>query len=174
MSKSQTSNDGAVTALFSACLLGKNCRYDGRARAHAASERIWNDLEVRGVRCVAVCPEELGGLGTPRPAAHLISGGGHSVLDGLARVVTVERKKDITAQFISGAEHALEIGSPNISLAVLKARSPSCGIDETRINGILQKGDGVFAAMLRRKGVPVFSEESTELSIEQARELTET
>ena len=145
--------------LISACLLGKPCRYDGKSKPF---EGLHTALEKRGFTSsdwVPVCPEELGGLGTPRPAAHLSGGDGKAVLDGKARVLRVEDNEDVTQAFVAGAYRALPTGK-KAAMAVLKARSPSCGCGETRIDGTLQQGDGVFAALVKEQGVPVYTEES--------------
>jgi len=171
MSKSPPSPESAKTVIFSACLVGRNCRYDGETKYNPQVRALYQDLKADGVRCVSVCPEELGKLGTPRPPAHLIGGPGQAVLDGHARVRTVVEGKDVTSHFVKGAETALELSGPHVHFAILKARSPSCGIGETRINGTLQRGDGVFAAKLRNKQVRLFTEEAEELTIETAREM---
>src|SRR5882672_4330350 len=89
--------------LVSACLLGCECRYDGRHNRDLALER---ELAERGLRAVPFCPEEHGGLGTPRPAAWIERESAAAVLDGRDRVVTDEGR-DVTAQFIAGASGTL-------------------------------------------------------------------
>ena len=96
-----------------------------------------------------VCPEELGQLGTPRPAAELCDGDGQRVWEGDARVVRVCDGADLTSRPRSGAERALQ-AAPHAKFAILKARSPSCGVRQTSIDGRFQTGMGVFAALLRR------------------------
>ncbi len=148
--------------LISACLLGKPCRYDGKSKPIGD---LKGKLERRGftpVNWVPVCPEELGGLGTPRPPAQLSGGDGTAVLAGTAQVLRVEDKKDVTEAFVTGARRALQ-ERPHAVLAVLKARSPSCGCGETWIDGSLQQGDGVFAALVKEQGIPIYTEESLEL-----------
>ncbi|MBI4702199.1 MAG: DUF523 domain-containing protein [Deltaproteobacteria bacterium] len=144
--------------LVAACLLGRPCRYDGAAKTHAETCALAAGHEARGGKVVAVCPEELGGLGTPRPAAELRSGDGHAVLHGRARVRRVSDGADVTGAFVAGAERARELGR-GASRAVLKARSPSCGCGSTWIDGALGPGDGVLAALLRRDGVAVGTED---------------
>ena len=174
MSKSRNSENSRAKVLFSACLLGNPCRYDGASKGHPEVEAIRDDLQKKGIACIGVCPEELGQLGTPRPAAHLTGGAGKEVLDGLAKVITVEDGQDVSRQFIHGAECALSIGGSDVKLAILKARSPSCGIGQTRIDGTLEKGDGVFAALLRESNIPLYHEETTDLSLQISRELKKT
>jgi uncharacterized protein YbbK (DUF523 family) len=95
---------------------------------------------------IPICPEQLGGLPTPRPAAELVGGTGLDVLAGSATVVTVDGS-DVTAQFINGAEAVLAIAqAQHITLALLKANSPSCGSSTVL---------GVTAALLRQHGLKV-------------------
>ena len=135
--------------LVSACLLGRACRYDGRSRPSAAVAAA-----VEGAEVVAVCPEELGGLGTPRPAAELSGGDGAAALAGDARVLRRDGT-DVTEAFLAGARAAAQPADR----AILKARSPSCGVGATWIDGEVRAGDGVFAALLRSRGIPVTSDE---------------
>ncbi len=141
--------------LVSACLLGCTCRYDGRDNLDRALER---ELEARGERAIPVCPEEEGGLGTPRPAAWLTNahaGGAAGVLDGVERVVTVDGA-DVTDAFARGAEIArARCDEHGITRAYLKERSPSCGVRNTHAGGELVDGPGVTAARLMRAGVEV-------------------
>ena len=110
---------------------------------------------------VPVCPEEESGLPTPRPAAEIVWGTGEDVLNGRARVLTTEGE-DVTAYFLHGAQYAADVAAANgIEVAVLKANSPSCGcgrIYDGTFSGAVMDGDGVTAALLKRKGVRVISE----------------
>jgi uncharacterized protein YbbK (DUF523 family) len=144
--------------LVSACLLGQRCRYDGESKPSLPVSRLIEGWTAAGGRVVGVCPEELGGLPTPRPPADLRGGDGHGVLDGAATVRTVEGDVDVTDAFLCGAKRALE-QARSARMAVLKARSPSCGVVETQVEGALRPGDGVFAALLRRRGVELRTEE---------------
>jgi uncharacterized protein YbbK (DUF523 family) len=142
----------ATPVLVSACLLGCACRYDGRHNRDAALER---DLASRGLRAVPFCPEEHGGLGTPRPAAWIESTGAGAVLDGRERVLT-DASVDVTEQFLRGANGALETCKLHgIRLALLKERSPSCGVRNTHAGGKLVEGPGITAELLRRNGIAV-------------------
>ncbi len=141
--------------IVSACLLGRACRYDGGSKP-SASVAAW--LDARGGEVVPVCPEELGGLGTPRPAAWLVGGDGAAVLDGRARVLRQVDGTDVTDAFIEGARQAFALAT-GADVAVLKARSPSCGCHQSWIDGAVRSGDGVFAAMLRRRGIALRSDE---------------
>ncbi|MEE4314660.1 MAG: DUF523 domain-containing protein [Desulfofustis sp.] len=123
--------------LVSACLTGLRTRYDGRSKT---STTCLQRLE--GAIWLPVCPEQLGGLPTPRCAANLIGGDGADVLRGRAAVICTDGN-DVTHQFIIGAEQVLAIArSQPVSSIYLKARSPSCGISTL----------GVTAALLAENG----------------------
>lgn len=146
--------DARVPVLVSACLLGRECRYDGSANRDSVLER---ELEVRGERAVPFCPEEHGGLGTPRPPAWIERTSAADVLDGKDRVVT-DAGRDVTREFVRGAEGALEkCKLHGITHAFLKARSPSCGSCQTHVAGKLVDGHGVTTELLRRHGIDVTS-----------------
>ncbi len=109
-----------------------------------------------------VCPEEDGGLGTPRPPAEIVGGDGHAVLEGRARVLT-RSGRDVTDAYVRGAEIALEAARrEGAETAILKARSPSCGkgcIYDGTFSRTAASGDGVTAALLARDGITVLTEE---------------
>ena len=151
-------SDVSDVLLVSACLLGTACRYDGGSKPADAVLRVVSRHRADGGQVVAVCPEELGGLGTPRPPAELSGGAGLAVLDGRARVLRTEDGADVTAEFVAGAEEALRRGA-GASRAILKARSPSCGCGETYRDGAVRPGDGVFGALLRREGLALQTDE---------------
>lgn len=110
-------------------------------------------------RAILVCPEEEGGLGTPRPRASLVGGDGHAVLRGEARVVT-EDGRDVTAAFVRGAQRAASLARAHgARRAVLTARSPSCGCGTVWKDGALFAGDGVTAARLIEEGMEVQTRE---------------
>ena len=145
--------------VVSACLLGRACRYDGASKPKPDALTRFGE----GVEWAPVCPEELGGLGTPRPGADLRGGDGAAVWRGEAQVLREADNVDVTAEFRAGAERAWALaGSPDAAL--LKARSPSCGVGQTHIDGQVQRGDGVFAALLRAKGVPLIDDEAVLIS----------
>jgi len=143
--------------LVSACLLGLPTAYDGEGRTVA--ELI--AMAVQG-RVVPICPEVAGGLPVPRPPAEIVGGSGEDVLEGRAQVVTVDGQ-DVTDAFLRGARIALETARRfGIRTAVLKSHSPSCGccrIYDGTHSGRLVPGQGVTAALLRREGIEVLSEE---------------
>jgi len=136
--------------LVSACLLGLPTRYDGRAKP---SEAVGEALA--GGVPVPVCPEQLGGLPTPRSPCEISNGDGHDVLDGRARVVS-DDGRDCTGQYVRGAEVVLRMAQMvGAHRAVLKQRSPACGCGAIVRNGVAVDGDGVCAALLRRNGLDV-------------------
>lgn len=136
--------------LVSACLLGCCCRYDGASKPHPQTDA----LAQRHV-LVPVCPEQLGGLPTPRPPAERRGD----------RVVTREGA-DVTEQYRRGAEEVLRLGRLlGCEAAVLKERSPSCGrgsVYDGTFSGMLCPGDGVTAELLNRQGIPVYGESELE------------
>ena len=132
--------------LVSACLLGKNCRYDGK---NCFSQKI-KELE-QEYELIAVCPEELGGLPAPRIPCEIIEG----------RVFNKEGK-DCTEEFMKGAEETLRIAKEEkIKKAVFKSLSPSCGkgtVYDGSFTGKKKAGDGITTALLRNNGIKVYSE----------------
>jgi uncharacterized protein YbbK (DUF523 family) len=143
--------------LVSRCLLGHRVRYDGGAHGPFELLQQWLDEG----RVVALCPEVAGGLPTPRPPAEIAGGQGALVLDGRLPVLTVDGA-DVTDAFVAGAQQALAlVREHGIGLALLKARSPSCGNLENydgSFSGVRVAGEGVTAALLKRAGVKVFNE----------------
>jgi uncharacterized protein YbbK (DUF523 family) len=144
--------------LVSRCLLGHRVRYDGGAHGPYDLLQQWLDEG----RVVALCPEVAGGLPTPRPPAEIVGGQGAQVLDGRLPVLTIDGA-DVTSAFVAGAQQALALAHEHgIRLALLKARSPSCGNLENydgSFSGVRVAGEGVTAALLRRAGVQVFNEQ---------------
>jgi uncharacterized protein YbbK (DUF523 family) len=135
---------------ISACLLGLACRYDG---VSLPSEKQL--IPAEGECWVPLCPEQLGGLGTPRIPAEIESGSGGDVLAGRARVVSREGA-DLTAAFLRGARETLDLCRRlGIREMVLKSRSPSCGVGRIYRGTALVDGDGVTAALLQREGIDV-------------------
>ena len=150
--------------LISACLLGQPVRYDGRSNeqkmsAYQQQIQRWQQQQL----LIPVCPEVAGGLSTPRPAAEIIALDGRDVLQGTARVMTVDGE-DVSAQFIAGAQQALTLAQKHgAKAALLAARSPSCGsgaIYDGSFSGTLHPGMGVTAALLEQNGVRCFSPEN--------------
>lgn len=138
--------------LVSACLYGFCCKYDGGN--NALKDKLFQQLKCSG-RLVPVCPEELGGLSTPRIPSEI---SGDKVIN--------REGADVTEQFELGAEKALEIARKNgVRVAILKQGSPSCGckkIYDGTFTGTKITGEGVTARKLVENGIPVFDE--TEVS----------
>lgn len=141
------------SVLVSACLRGVPCRYDGRAKPSPALDAL-----LAGRTVVPFCPEQAGGLATPRRPAELTGGDGHAVLDGTARVVD-DTGTDVTDAYVAGARRALDAArAAGCATAVLMPRSPSCGrgqVYDGSFGGGLVPGDGVTAALLERHGITV-------------------
>jgi uncharacterized protein YbbK (DUF523 family) len=116
-------------------------------------------MKLSGVVLIPICPEQLGGLATPRPSAHLVGGDGQAVVDGKAHVVT-EQGQAVTAAYLLGASQACKIARIlRARYAILKERSPSCGTHAIWIEGLLLDGPGVTAAMLSARGVCIMNED---------------
>lgn len=134
----------------SACLLGARCRYDGASKPLPGLERLLDAIDP-----VPVCPEQLGGLPTPRTPAERCGD----------RVVTRDGT-DVTAQYERGAQEALRLAQlTGCTLALLKEKSPSCGcgrIYDGTHTGTLTGGNGVTAELLLQNGVRVFGETQLE------------
>lgn len=114
---------------------------------------------------ISVCPEMLGGLGTPRPPAEIVN-------DGSRRVVTREGN-DVTRAFEDGARAAAEQGrADDVRVAILKAGSPSCGssfIYDGTFSSTRVRGEGITSALLRKNGIAVFSDEELDAAEEYVR-----
>ena len=136
--------------LISACLLGVRCRYDGASKPHPLAKELAKRHEL-----IPVCPEQMGGLPTPRPPAERQG----------ERVVSVEGV-DVTEQYRRGAEETLRLCRLfGCEAAVLKERSPSCGrgaVYDGTFTGTLADGDGVTAQLLLEAGVSVYGESRLE------------
>lgn len=143
--------------LVSACLLGLNTRYDGGENSHPLLKKYCKEGKF-----IPICPEQLGGMATPRPPAEIIGATGLQVLRGEALVRTKEGV-DVTEFFLQGAREVEQlIELMPIKAAILKERSPSCGVrqiyDGTFANKKIE-GMGVTAAVLSQQKIPLYSEE---------------
>ncbi len=137
---------------MSACLLGINCRYDGERRPDR--DLLSSDVLTR---CVPVCPEQLGGLSTPRAPSEILEGEGVDILDGKSKILSCSGI-DVTDYFIRGANEVLRIAeSMKIRAAILKEKSPSCGVNHITKKKCDEQGSGVTTALLRRHGIRVIS-----------------
>ena len=133
--------------IVSACLLGIKCRYDGEAKP---CQKVI-DLVKQG-QVIPVCPEQLGGLPTPRAPA-----------EQKGNKIITKDGQDVTAQFQLGAEEGLKIAQlSDCTEAILKSKSPSCGsgrIYDGTFSGNLIDGEGLFAKILKKNNIKVYTEE---------------
>lgn len=133
--------------LISACLIGEMCRYDGESKPIQEIQELCHRHTV-----LTICPEEAGGLPTPRPPAERQKDGS----------VKNETGMDVSDAYHRGAYAALVIAkSEGCALAILKERSPSCGkgeIYDGTFTHALTAGDGVTAALLTEHGIPIIGE----------------
>ncbi len=133
--------------VVSACLAGIKCKYNGKAKP---CQKVI-DL-VKAGKALPLCPEQLGGLTTPRSPAEQKEG----------RVYT-KSGEDVTTQFERGAEEALKIAKlMNCNEAILKSKSPSCGsgkVYDGTFSGRLVEGNGVLAKVLKDNGIEVLTED---------------
>lgn len=147
--------------LISACLLGVKCSYKAEASAdYQRRPDFWASV-CAGCIVFPVCPEQLGGLATPRVPAEL-TGPFSGVAAGYSRVVN-RLGEDVSACFLKGAAETLRLAELlKVDFAVLKSRSPSCGkntVYDGTFSGVLVPGSGVAAGMLQDAGIKVFDEE---------------
>ena len=131
--------------VVSACMAGINCKYDG---GNNTDPKILKLLEEDKI--VLVCPEELGGLSTPRIPSEIIN-----------NQVLAKNGVDVTKEFNKGAEEALKIAkSVNAEIAILQQRSPSCGsklIYDGTFSGKLIRGKGVTTKLFEENGIKVLT-----------------
>jgi len=139
-----------VPVLVSSCLLGVSCRYDG---GHSLAQEIAS--KVGQMHLIPICPEQLGGLPTPRPPSNIVNGDGEDVLQGRAWVRN-DRGEDVTGAFLRGAHQALALARlMGAQKALLKGKSPSCGLRTPYCETATGDGIGVTAALLLRNGIEV-------------------
>lgn len=144
--------------LVSACLVGLDCRYNGGSNLDKELMEFLKDKKF-----IVVCPEQMGGLSTPRPPCEIVNGDGRDVLKGLSRVKN-NQGEDITEAFIKGAKETLKVAKIyKAKTAIFKAKSPSCGskdIYNGKFEGKIKEGMGVATALLRKNGIVVLDEEN--------------
>lgn len=133
--------------IVSACLAGLHCRYDGGGKPNNEVIRL-----VAEGKAIPVCPEQLGGLSTPRLPAEIIDG----------RVIRKDGV-DVTSEFERGAQDALTLAKlAGAKSAILKAKSPSCGSGRIYDGSFSEKvipGDGILTELLKKNGITVQTEE---------------
>jgi len=124
--------------LISACLLGIPCRWHGHRPKKR--EKLIERLKKKYV-LVPVCPEQLGGMATPR-TGETLQGTGAQVLDEGLRIIALENGQDVTRFHVNGAKYTLEIAKiVGARRAYLKSGSPSC--DREGVTGELLKRNGI-------------------------------
>ena len=137
-----------MNILVSACLLGVACRYDGKSKGVSKIENL-----LKNHTLIPICPEQLGGLPTPRFPS-----------EKLNEKVINNKGIDVTLEYRKGAEEALKIAKLfNCKIAILKAKSPSCGfgkIYDGSFSKTLTDGNGVTAQLLLENGIEVFTEDT--------------
>lgn len=135
--------------IVSACLVGNNCKYNGGNNYNAKIIEFLKDKEY-----ITICPEVMGGLPIPRYPSEIIS------TNPLKLINT--NNEDVTNYFINGALKEWEkIKNKDIVCAILKEKSPSCGINyiyDGTFSNTLINGTGVFANLLKTKGIKIYSE----------------
>lgn len=132
-----------IPIMISACLLGIHCRYDGGEGGASGIIRFASSANI-----IPFCPEQLGGLSTPRPPVRIVGGDGFDVLSGRALVIDAEGD-DVTDSFKKGAKESMCLARLTGSrIAILKDRSPSCGIRTPYCEKPEGFGMGVTAALL--------------------------
>lgn len=142
--------------LVSACLLGLLTRYDGTSKRNA---KVISYLDKNRLVPVPVCPEQLAGLPTPRPKTCFQRGTGDDVLDGDG--IVINEQGDVANEFfLKGAMETIKIARiAGCRRALLKERSPSCGVHQIYLGDSLASGSGVTSALLKREGIITFSED---------------
>lgn len=144
--------------LVSACLCGINCKYNGKNNLKLdLAEELLQEGDI-----IPVCPEQLGGLPTPRLPAEINVGSGQDVLAGNSKVLN-KNGDDVTDSYVRGAYETLKIAQlAGVDTAILKSRSPSCGsgyIYDGSFSNKLRQADGVTAALLKENGIRVMNED---------------
>jgi uncharacterized protein YbbK (DUF523 family) len=146
--------------LVSSCLIGLCATWRAKDNSHSKLVEL-----MQSGKAIPVCPEQMGGLSTPRAMAEIVGGNGEDVLDGRARVMTREGE-DVTSEYIRGAEETLKIARMvKPEEIILKENSPSCGVRwiyDGTFKGNLIGGSGVTTALLRRHGFTVVSDQEFE------------
>ncbi|MBS3740588.1 MAG: DUF523 domain-containing protein [Candidatus Cloacimonetes bacterium] len=141
--------------LISGCLFGLNCRYDGD------NNRLdnLNELSKKYI-LVPVCPEQMGGLSTPRSPSFFIKGDGEDTIKGKNNLIN-EDNKNVSSYFRKGAYGVLNVCRKlQIKRAILKGSSPSCGTNNVFLGEKLTKGRGVTSFLLLTNDITVLSEKT--------------
>lgn len=147
--------------IASACLCGINCKYNG---GNNLNNKVM-ELYKKGL-VIPVCPEQLGGMTTPRNVKEIYNGTGLDVLEGRAKVLS-PGGEDSTENFIKGAQEVLKIAKDiGITFAIMKAKSPSCGFGKIYDGTFSKKliaGNGVTSELLIKNGIKVIIEDEVDI-----------
>lgn len=142
--------------LISACLCGINCKYNGLNNLNDKCLEL-----LRKGEALLVCPEQLGGLNTPRIPSEILGNAKDIIELNKGKVINKE-VKDVTKEFLKGAKETLKIAKEaNIKKAILKESSPSCGrnfVYDGSFTGNKIKGKGITAYLLEKEGIEIISE----------------
>ncbi|MBP3255857.1 MAG: DUF523 domain-containing protein [Clostridia bacterium] len=133
--------------LISACLVGMNCKYNGKNNYNEKALEL-----VKNGQAIPICPEQLGGLSTPRDPSEI------KIIDN-KRYVINNKGIDVTSEFVKGANEVLRLVKElNIEKVILQSRSPSCGVGKIysgNFDGKIIDGNGILAQMLIDNGIEV-------------------
>jgi uncharacterized protein YbbK (DUF523 family) len=137
---------GRDVVIVSACLVGVRCRYDGKDKDNPAAVAKLGDVEI-----LPLCPEVLAQLGVPRPTINLSPDG---------KLAYDAKGRDVTRELDAGVRLAdLLATESGATRALLKERSPSCGVHRVHAAEGLREGEGKFTARLKKRSLPVVSED---------------
>lgn len=143
--------------LVSSCLMGINCKYNGKNNRNPSIIHFLKDKDV-----ICICPELLTGMGSPRPCVELVNG-----------VAMDENGKNVDREFRSGVALALsQIQDEEIDFAILQSRSPTCGVNQIydgSFSGRLIPGMGLFAQALKQQGYKVIDVEEIVQKLDNSR-----
>lgn len=141
--------------LVSSCLIGCNCRYDKKNTLVPELKHAYEQGFL-----FAICPELMAGLGAPRTPIDIEGASGYDVLRGSGQVIS--HKNDIvTGALVRVARYCTQIADMfSIHYAILKNKSPSCGVFSTSTRNGIAEQPGVIAAALIEHGVCVIDENS--------------
>lgn len=144
--------------LISACLCGVDCKYRGGNNFNEKVYSLFKDGKAQ-----LVCPEQLGGLPTPRHPAEICQGNAEDIINGRGKLLN-NQGEDVARYFLKGAEETLKIANAlNCKKAILKSKSPSCGCGKVyngKFDGTIISGNGVTAQLLLDNGIEVLTEEN--------------
>lgn len=142
--------------LVSACLCGENCKYTG---GNNYNEKVMEFIKGKDV--VYICPEQMGGLETPRDPAEIV-GSAKDVIEKNGKVIS-NKGNDVTQEFLKGAYEVLQIAKEKkVKMAILKAKSPSCGrgtVYDGTFTGNKISGNGITVELLLKNGIEVLNED---------------